>query len=71
MNLFLNTISATPNTKTRFEANQPAKFDLSGKWETYFLNGIDSSMALGVFEKAENTSVEGNIKGQKRNFLML
>ena len=55
--------SATPNTKTRFEANQPAKFDLSGKWETYFLNGIDSSMALGVFEKAENTSVEGNIKG--------
>ncbi|WP_338813930.1 TlpA disulfide reductase family protein [Bernardetia sp. Wsw4-3y2] len=55
--------SATPNTKTRFEANQTAKFDLSGKWETYFLSEGDSSAALGVFEKIETADVKGNLKG--------
>ena len=55
--------SATPNTKTRFEVNQKPKFDLSGKWETYFLSEGDSSAALGVFEKVETSEVNGNIKG--------
>ncbi len=55
--------SATPNTKTRFEANQKAKFDLSGKWETYFVSQGDSSAALGVFEKTDPTLVDGNLKG--------
>lgn len=55
--------SATPNTKTRFETNQTAKFDLSGKWETYFLSEGDSSAALGVFEKIETAAVTGNLKG--------
>ncbi|WP_338766059.1 TlpA disulfide reductase family protein [Bernardetia sp. ABR2-2B] len=55
--------SATPNTKTRFEANQKPKFDLSGKWETYFLSQGDSSAALGVFEKIETSDVKGNLKG--------
>lgn len=55
--------SATPNTKTRFEANQKAKFDLSGKWETYFLSQGDSEAALGVFEKADATALDGNLKG--------
>jgi len=55
--------SAVPNTKTRFEANQTVKFDLSGKWETYFLSQGDSSAALGVFEKIETADVKGNIKG--------
>ncbi len=55
--------SASPNTKTRFEVNQKPKFDLSGKWETYFLSEGDSDAALGVFEKAEATSLDGNLKG--------
>ncbi|AFM06004.1 Peroxiredoxin [Bernardetia litoralis DSM 6794] len=55
--------SATPNTKTRFEVNQKPKFDLSGKWETYFLSQGDSSTALGVFEKIETSDVKGNLKG--------
>ncbi|WP_291724062.1 TlpA disulfide reductase family protein [Bernardetia sp.] len=55
--------SATPNTKTRFDAQQEPKFDLAGKWETYFVSGVDSSQALGVFEKVENTDVKGNLKG--------
>lgn len=55
--------SATPNTKTRFEAKQAAKFDLSGKWKTYFLSEGDSEAALGVFEKAEATALDGNLKG--------
>jgi thiol-disulfide isomerase/thioredoxin len=53
--------SATPNTKIRFEANQKANFDLSGKWETYFLSEGDSEAALGVFEKAEATALDGNL----------
>ncbi len=55
--------SAIPNTETRFEANQKPKFDLSGKWETYFLSEGDSEAALGVFEKADATALDGNLKG--------
>ncbi len=54
---------AIPNTETRFEVNQKPKFDLSGKWETYFLPEGDSSAALGVFENVETTDVNGNFKG--------
>ena len=51
---------AVPNTNTRFEVNQIPKFDLSGKWETYFLSEADSEAALGIFERAEAKALQDN-----------
>ena len=38
----------------RFEALEDAKIDLNGQWQTSFINKINSSPAIGIFEQIGN-----------------
>jgi thiol-disulfide isomerase/thioredoxin len=46
---------ATYGNSYRFSGNpDPSTVDYGGRWETYFLEGSDSSLAVGIFSQREN-----------------